>query len=165
MPEQVKEGRPSKLTPKTREKFLLAIRTGATIEVAANTAGIRPSTVYEWMRRGQGTDSRPTAPEFAEFADEVQKAIADSEMILLTRWNQATRTDWKAARDLLARRFPERYALTQKVSLEVDRKLEAQFDNYFELVMGDQSIPVEVKERLLDHAETLQKRHDVASEN
>jgi hypothetical protein len=42
----------SKLTPQTREKIHAGVVAGLPVEVAARSAGIAPSTVYEWRQIG-----------------------------------------------------------------------------------------------------------------
>ena len=45
--------RPSKLTPAVHERFITAIQVGATMDVAADHAGISKDTAYEWDKKGE----------------------------------------------------------------------------------------------------------------
>lgn len=159
-------GRPSKLTPETKEKLFKALRTGAHIETACNAAGVAYVTVATWNQIAEGTHpTRKATPEYVEFREEMQRAIAEAEMILVARVNAASKEDWRASAWMLDRRHPERWASTHKVRIEAEKQVEAQFDLYFQTVMDDDSIPTEVKQRLIDHACNLQSRAEVAGKN
>jgi transposase-like protein len=74
-------GRRTLLTPAVQSRILEAIRQGAFAWVAAASAGISPSTFFEWLRRGEGTDpDRPSTAEFAAFAAEVRQAEAEARL-------------------------------------------------------------------------------------
>ena len=47
-----RRGRPSKLTRQTQDKIRAGVAAGLPVEVAARSAGIAPSTVYEWRQIG-----------------------------------------------------------------------------------------------------------------
>lgn len=154
-------GRPSKLNPERKERLLRALRTGAHAETACRVAGIGYSTFAEWMQRGKGIHKRGGGKEYTEFAEAVTQAIAEAEMALTARVRNATAEDWRAASWMLERRHPERWANTHRVQLEVDKQLEEQFDRFFEEVMGDRSIPDDVKQKIIDHARNLAERSEV----
>lgn len=63
--------RPTKLTDEVRAAFLAAAKVGATDEIAADHAGIAPSTFYKWMELG-----RAGRKPYAEFLEEVMRARA-----------------------------------------------------------------------------------------
>lgn len=74
-----KRGRRTLLTPDVQERILEAIRGGAFAWVAAQAAGISPSTFHEWIARGEGSDpDRPCTPAYAEFAAQVRAAEAQA---------------------------------------------------------------------------------------
>lgn len=128
-----KVGRPSKLTPLVKERLLNALKRGAHIETACSAAGVDYTTVREWMQRGQGTHPRRSqAKEFIEFAEEMTRAIADSEMALLTIIRQAGHTDARHAAWIMERRFPERWANTQRIQVQVEKEVEAELEQMFD---------------------------------
>ncbi|NMG09784.1 hypothetical protein [Brasilonema sp. UFV-L1] len=116
-------GRPSKLTEETKQKLLQAIKAGVGIENACYYAGVSHKTVREWVRRGEGTHERPTSNEFAEFAEELNRAVVAAEITLSARIMTASTNDWRAAAWWLERQRPERWANTQKIEVAVDNKL------------------------------------------
>lgn len=152
----MRTGRPSKLTPEVRDRLFNAIAIGATMDLACRCAGLNPSTVSEWVRRGEGRDKRPPTPEFAEFAADIRRAIADSELKLLSRWSAASKHDWRAAMALLARRFPERWSDNRRIQVEVRHQIETGIDMLFERIMSDPDIPLDSKRKFLAHADSIQ---------
>ena len=99
-------GRPTKLTPEVQAKICEAIRAGNYIETAAAFAGIRKSTLYDWLRRGQ----RASHGLYRSFSEAVEKAQADTEardVALIAK--AAAEGNWKAAAWRLERKFPERW--------------------------------------------------------
>lgn len=101
-----KVGRPSKLTPEVKKRLLDAIRAGNYYETACTYAGITYRTFRNWMERGEQAKSG----EFFQFFHEVTRAEAEAEVRLVAQWQAQAGQDWRAARDLLARRHPERWA-------------------------------------------------------
>lgn len=109
-----KVGRPSKFTPETRKRLIDAIRMGNYRESSCNYAGISVSTFYAWLDKGK----KQNKGEFVEFLEAVTHAEAEAEVRMIAQWQAQIPGDWRAARDFLARRFPERWGL--KARVEVD---------------------------------------------
>ncbi len=99
-------GRPTLLDDGAGDVLLAAVRAGNRLSVAARAAGLAPSTVEEWMRRGRGLDVRPATPVFVRFVEavEVAQAAAEAEAIAAVRGAMAK--DWKAAAWYLANVSP-----------------------------------------------------------
>lgn len=92
-------GMPTLYTPKVVTDILAALGVGNFITTACQYAGVTSQSFYEWKSR------------YPDFADAAEKAMAASEVALVTVWRQqANGGDWRAARDLLGRRWPERWA-------------------------------------------------------
>jgi hypothetical protein len=51
-------GRPTKLTPQIADGLVSAIANGATLDAAADAAGIAPRTIRGWRRRAFSRDPR-----------------------------------------------------------------------------------------------------------
>jgi len=62
--------------PKVQATIIRHIRAGAFDWVAAQAAGVSRHTFGEWVRRGEGTDSRSAAPIDAKSANQVRQAAA-----------------------------------------------------------------------------------------
>lgn len=107
-------GRPTKLTPETRDRILNAIKAGLTKEVAAESAGVSKTAFYEWQATNQ------------EFADAVTRATAESETALVARIARASQDPryWQAAVALLERRFPDRWARTDRLQVQGEVRAE-----------------------------------------
>jgi len=105
----------TKLTPEVQEKILLHLRVGAYMETAAACAGISKDTLYEWLRKG-ANGQKP----YAEFADKVHRAVAESESRDLATVLKASQKQWTAAAWRLERRFPEKYGRNDRVKVEAN---------------------------------------------
>ncbi len=97
--------RTSKLTCEVAERIIAAIRDGYTREAAAAAGPVAPSTFDDWMRRGRLDCTGPFGP----CAAEVELAELDAERAVVAMWVAAIPQDWRAAAELLARRYPQRW--------------------------------------------------------
>jgi hypothetical protein len=112
--------RNSKLTPELQEELLKLIGAGAYIRQACEFVGISEASVYLWISRGSKeilrmeTDAKakPSAKEkaYVEFYYAFKKAENASEMRAIAIWQQTMSDDWRAAKEFLARRFPDRWS-------------------------------------------------------
>ena len=109
--------RPSKLNDASKKRFIDALKIGAGMEAAANAAGVYYTTARDWMKKGESASSGM----YYEFYRDVTRAIADAEMILLTRINVASKDDWRAATWILERRHPDRWANTVRIQNEANK--------------------------------------------
>lgn len=101
-------GRPSKLTPKIKEKLLSLIKIGTPLEAACKCCGLDYTTVREWVSRGKDEHpTRPCSPEYADFATAFEKAKGECEAILVGRISTASQKDWRAAAFMLRCRNPK----------------------------------------------------------
>jgi len=106
--------RPTKLTPKVRERIVESIRAGAYAEQAARAAGIAPSTYYGWLRRGEAGE-----PTFSEFSEALRAGEAEAEIAAVATIREAAQAgDWRAAAHYLERRHPERWGRRERHHVE-----------------------------------------------
>lgn len=106
-------GRNTKLTPELQERLCSAISAGNYYEAACSYAGIDYTTFWGWMKRGE----KAGKGVFFDFFKAIQKAQADSEVSIVANWKKQIPEDWKAARDFLARRFPERWGPKETLTI------------------------------------------------
>lgn len=114
-----KTGRPTSLTPEVADRIVQAVRAGSYVSHAAEYAGVHRDTVYGWLERGRREHARiakdpkgrPDADEaaFAEFSDRVMRAEAEALIEAVAAWKTASRSDWRAAKEWLARRHNEEW--------------------------------------------------------
>ncbi|MGC2444540.1 hypothetical protein [Candidatus Binatus sp.] len=98
-------GQPCKLTPAVQQKVCDAIRMGNFLTIAAKAAGISMDTLQRWRHLGE--EGRQP---FASFLVSLQEAETDCETRLVQIMYDAAPQDYRAARDMLQRRFKERWA-------------------------------------------------------
>jgi len=113
----------SRFTPETRSQLLAAIRAGNYVTVACRMSGIGERTFYDWRAHAMSIQKRVDEAEeagkrvrlsveereYLEWWTDVQRAEDEAEVRLVTQWASAAAHDWRAARDLLARRHPNRW--------------------------------------------------------
>ena len=119
MEEQSKAaGRRTKLTPEVQKRILSAIRAGNYATVAAEYAGIRERTFYAWLQRGRGQD----AGIYRDFLEAVKSAEREAEVRAVAHIQSHMAGSWQAAMTYLERKFPERWAKRERVSISLDPK-------------------------------------------
>ena len=111
-------GRKTKLTEEVQSSFTGLIAQGIFVRQACEFVGISEQTIYNWMARGSAEilrlendpKAKPIKKEapYVSFFQQVKKAENTSEIRSVTQWQNAIKDgDWRAAKDFLARRFPE----------------------------------------------------------
>ncbi len=127
-------GRPSKLTPETREIIVRGIKEGLTYEQSAKLAGVNTSTLHRWKAKGEASKSG----KFCDFSHDIKRANVEARAIHLqiianasagghvvqevrevrdSNGNLTKRIitarqlppDWKASAWILERRFPSEF--------------------------------------------------------
>jgi hypothetical protein len=116
--------RPTKLTSLVQDRLCNAIRAGNYYEAACGYASIHYATFRRWMERGE----KSRAGIYCEFCEAVRAAEAAAEMAMVALWQRQIPANWQAARDFLARRYPERWAPRDQlhVSTDIDALLAAE---------------------------------------
>lgn len=140
-------GRPSKLTPERQARMVEALAAMAHYEIVAARGGVTYQTFLNWRSRGEKAyklreqaESDPTVvvPEkerpYLAFFDATTRAEAEAELLASAKWVQWFDKDWRAIRDFLARRHPDRWGPTMALTSEsvIDKTikdLEAQLGN------------------------------------
>jgi hypothetical protein len=116
-------GRPSKLNDALHEAIVRILRTGCTIETAAEHAGVSKRTLQSWLHKGEDAETRREAgvklsavdDRYLALAQDVRKARSESEVrALATIQRAAADGTWQAAAWYLERAFPERYSSKHK---------------------------------------------------
>ncbi len=108
-----KLGRPSKFTPEVIGELERNISAGLPYEVACKLSGIAYSTYRNWVIAAEGKDADP---DLLDFLERVRRAETRAEATLIARWLNKTADDWRASRDYLARRWPERWASKMEIA-------------------------------------------------
>jgi len=101
----IKMARPSKLTPEVTKRLTEAIRAGNYYEAACGYAGIGYSTFRAWMVRGEKAKSG----KYREFVEAITRAEYEAEVRMVAMWQKHMPEDYRAIRDFLERRYPERW--------------------------------------------------------
>lgn len=113
-------GRNTKLTEEVQSELSRLIGAGVYMRQACEFVGISEQTIYNWMGRGSteilrleaDPKARPLAKEapYVEFFKKIKKAENASEVRAVINWQREIEGDWRAAKDFLARRFPDRWS-------------------------------------------------------
>jgi len=105
--------RPSKLTNEVVDKMCEAIRAGSFPESAAAFAGISVRTFWRWYERGK----KVRCGVYKRFVAAIDKAERDGEVALAAMVRKGAPKDWRAAAFLLERRYHERWARREELSV------------------------------------------------
>lgn len=108
-------GRPSKLTSEVRARLVQAIEAGNYYEAACGYAGITYTTFRNWMIKGENAKSGT----YREFFEAITRAETVAEVRMVAQWQQHMPEDYRAIRDFLERRFPDRWGRKDKVQQEI----------------------------------------------
>jgi len=99
-----------KLTPKVSKRICKALEDGKTWENAFRHGGIHPDTGFRWKSKG----AKAKRGKYKSFYEALIASWDKSEQALLDTIAQASKKDWRAARDLLKIRWPEKYNPKQR---------------------------------------------------
>jgi transposase-like protein len=100
-------GPKTKLTPEVQKKIVEAITLGNYTEVAAQYAGIDPTTFYRWLEKGKQDDADPVYKDFVEAVNNAKATAEVRAVVLINR--AANEGVWQAAAWFLERTRPKRY--------------------------------------------------------
>jgi transposase-like protein len=113
-----RSGRKPGLTEELATRIALLVRRGAYRETACAAAGVSPRTLRQWLRRaGEGG---PHSARYRKFADALDKAEAEAEMVTAAAILRAGQGDWRALAWILERRGPQRWSPKHAVDLKHD---------------------------------------------
>lgn len=129
-------GRPTKLTDETAARIVQVVRAGNYLQVAAQFAGVGRSTLQGWLQRGRvaqaaadrGETIDPVERRYLDFLGAVSQAEVNAEVVAATAWRSRVTEDWRAARDFLRYRVPDRWRAVTTVNLrpeEAEQRIEA----------------------------------------
>ena len=115
---ETKIGRKIKLTPALIAAFVQKLSVGVYAKYAARSEGVAEKSYYNWLERGANAeklhDAGKKVPEteklFLQFLQSVRQAEANANVVLTTMVYSKGREDWKAAMEMLARKWPEDWA-------------------------------------------------------
>jgi hypothetical protein len=94
------------LTPEVARKFIAALRTGLFKDAAAQSIGILPQWIDDWVEMGL----TPGAVEpYATFARGVVATEVAEQVPVIAAWKAAASIDWKAGASYLAARYPAQW--------------------------------------------------------
>jgi hypothetical protein len=99
--------RRSKLTDEVQQRVCDALSIGVPRSTAAQAAGITERTLYNWLEKGEAHNRG----RYFQFFQAVQAAEVQSEMTAMAVWRRGMSDDWRAAKDFLERRYPDKYGL------------------------------------------------------
>ena len=107
--------------PGLTKRILNNIRKGNSPPTAARMSGLSDDALYDWLYAGQLNDQSDTDSFYRKFYLDVMAADACVEAGLTSTLMKAAETDWKAALEVLARRFPRNWSQKTQSKLEITR--------------------------------------------
>jgi transposase-like protein len=113
MPDQLK------LTETVFRRLVESARKGSTYKQAARRAGIGQRTLRRWLRMGRRNEDEGCVALLAA----MEQAEAERSEEWLDCVNTAAKDDWKAAIELLSRRFPQEWASDKQRMKHIERRI------------------------------------------
>lgn len=127
-----KAGRKTKLTPKLQEKIVKYIEAGNYIKVACKAVGISERTYEMWNKKGLEIENKcfdddsnkiklewQKLTEFEKtkfrFFRSIREAEARAEIRNVAMINIAAKKEWRAALQMLARKYHKRWGLKKQI--------------------------------------------------
>lgn len=122
-PVKPRRGRKTKLTPKLQEQIIKYVEAGNYNKVACQAVGIGEWTYYNWIKRGEkaleleekGKKIPESEKKFSQFSQSIRGAEARGEIRNVTIIQIAAKKDWRAALEILARKYPKRWGLKKQI--------------------------------------------------
>ena len=108
--------RPSKLTPEVKQRLVDAVKAGNHITRACEYAGISKMTYYRWKAKA----STARSGEYFDLMQELEEAESQAQIRMVAQWQAQIPNDWRAAREFLARRFPDEGSSLEKREISGD---------------------------------------------
>ena len=123
---ETKIGRKIKLTPDLIKEFEKKLSVGAYAKYVAMSEGITERTYYLWLERGARAEKlweiNKKIPEsevlFFQFFQSVRQSEATAQVTLTAMVFSQAAQDWKAAMELMARKWPEQWAKKEFVDFK-----------------------------------------------
>jgi len=135
-----------KLTKQVFDRLVLAVKAGNYRDAAAAYAGVGRSTFFLWLKRGKEQKGRM----YVELLQAIEQAELEAEASMVMVWRTHMKSDYRAIRDFLERRYQKRWTKTEKVVHEGAVPVASE---------GSDS----VLNRIVDSPETLAKYNDFLS--
>ena len=111
-------GRKSKLTLGVQTKICDALQGGNYFNTACRYAGVAPSTGWEWLDRGEKERPRRGRGDiYAQFAEAIRAAEAETEIELVKDWKAQMGEDWRSIQTFLERRYPDTWGRKERREL------------------------------------------------
>lgn len=115
-------GRPTTLTPDIILRVCLIIHEGNYRDTAARAAGVAPRTFNRWLSRGR-LESDDAGSLYGQMWQMVHEAETVAELKAVRAWTGAFGTDWKAAKEYLAIKWPNKWSSNRGKVREIERRL------------------------------------------
>jgi len=105
-----RRGRKTKLTSELHEQIVKYVEAGNYNKVACQAVDISEVTYYDWLKRGEAGEE-----PFLKFLKSIRGAEARAEIRNVTMINIAAKKDWRAALEMLARKYHKRWGLKKQI--------------------------------------------------
>jgi hypothetical protein len=136
------------------QRFLTALRAGASRDAAATFSGINPETMQRWLRiaAGKGKRHKPPyapiqpGPEHVEFARLVREAEASVQVQVEANLTALTRKDFQAAKYVAEKKYPKVWG--PEAEPEHDDRVQVQITGSNVLVISPDAVEGLVRARL-----------------
>lgn len=107
------------------------IKAGNYTKIACKALGIGKTTHYTWMERGKkaseleekGNKIQKSEKIYRDYRDSIRQAEAEAEIRNVTIIQVAAKDDWRAALEILARKYSKRWGRKESIKVEKEVSL------------------------------------------
>lgn len=112
----------TKLNAQLLETFVRLVMAGNYMIAACKAVGISYQTFRRWMSLGAASNDDNDI--YRQFFLRVNEGEAYAETHAVISWRNQFSRDYRASRDFLARRYPDRWGERQRITLAIDNELQ-----------------------------------------
>lgn len=120
---QAQVSRKSKISKEMITKITNLIKAGNFAKIACQVARISEDTYYRWIKLGKahlendGLDEEGNPSLYSEFSESIKEAEAQAEARVVMKIQQAMDETWQAGAWYLERKYPERWAKREQLTI------------------------------------------------
>jgi len=148
----------TKLTPELQKKLIKCIRAGSYIVVACRAVGISEFAFYDWIKKG-----KKGIEPYTKFTKSVRQAQAIGELKIYSEIRSQVKKDWRAGMEILARKYPQRWAKRDK--LEVKTKKIVESKQIIEFRTKEKELTVNTRKQLVEFTMKAIEEHTGSNGN
>lgn len=163
----------TKLTKELTEEICKRLRAGWYVKVAAASVGICEKTYYNWIERGEKAldlkEKEGKIPKsekiYLQFLQSIRQSDAVGEGMLVTAILSKIKEDWRAALEILSRKYHKRWGRKESIKVEKEISLKEKDSKALQdFLKKEKLLTPKQKEKFIKFALEFEKELDEGEE-